>query len=235
MITNNAKQKIGRLVRTILWVMSACGLVVLLVAAIKTRREAHCASVLFNIRNERNQKFLDRNDLIALMATVDSAKLKGRPVVSINLKKMEQAIEGNPWVRDAELFFDNNDVLHINVDEREPVARIFTRGGNSFYLDSSLTSLPLSSKVSLQLPVFTNFPSEKANRNGPDSGVLRGVRELSHFISSDSFWNAQIAQVDITRSANSNLLQRSAIISLSSAARVILNPSFIACLFSIKT
>ena len=56
-----------------------------------------------------------------------------------NLKK-------NAWVNGAEVFFDNNDVLRINIAQREPIARIFTLGGNSFYIDSSGTELPLSEK-----------------------------------------------------------------------------------------
>jgi cell division protein FtsQ len=55
-----------------------------------------------------------------------------------------------------QLFFDNNEVLQVVIDEREPIARIFTVAGNSYYIDSSLERLPLSDKMSARLPVFTN-------------------------------------------------------------------------------
>ena len=47
---------------------------------------------------------------------------------------MEDLLENNVWIRDAELYFDNKDVLHVTVTEREPVARIFTTEENHFIL-----------------------------------------------------------------------------------------------------
>ena len=62
---------------------------------------------------------------------------KGKPLASFDLKKIEVSIEQNVWIKDAQVFFDNNGVLRVAVAERTPVARIFTVNGNSFYIDSS--------------------------------------------------------------------------------------------------
>jgi len=60
---------------------------------------------------------------------------------------MESLLEKNVWIKDAQLFFDNNGILRVSVTEREPIARVFTREGNSFYIDSSGVQLPLSDKT----------------------------------------------------------------------------------------
>ncbi len=59
-------------------------------------------------------------------------------------------------------FFDNNMVLHAKISEREPVARIFTITGGSFYIDSSAHRMPLSDKMNVRIPVFTGFPTDKS-------------------------------------------------------------------------
>ena len=59
------------------------------------------------------------------------------------------------------MWFDNRNVLHVEVYEREPIARIFTTAGNSFYIDSTERKLPLSDKMSARVPVFTGFPDKK--------------------------------------------------------------------------
>ena len=74
---------------------------------------------------------------------------------------METELEKNVWIKTAELFFDNNEILQVTVQEREPVARVFTPRGTTFYIDNELAMLPLSEKFSARLPVFTNFPSDK--------------------------------------------------------------------------
>ena len=101
-------------------------------------------------------------------------------------------------MKNAELFFDNNQVLQVKIQERQPVGRVFTAEGSSFYVDSSGVRLPLSDKLSARVPMFTNFPSDKEVMAASDSELLRGVVDMGKFITADSFWMAQIAQVYIT-------------------------------------
>jgi len=56
--------------------------------------------------------------------------------------------------------------------------------------------LPLSTKFSARVPVFTNCPLDKTKWNTEDSAVLAQIQAVSSFISADSFWMAQIEQID---------------------------------------
>ena len=111
---------------------------------------------------------------------------------------MEGKLKTNAWIRDAQLFFDNNEVLRIRVTLREPIARVFTKAGGSFYLDSSAMALPLRDMGAVKLPVFTNFPGTTASLHGPDSALTDQTRRLAQYIITDSFWKAEIEQVAIT-------------------------------------
>src|SRR5205823_5505507 len=86
---------------------------------------------------------------------------------------------------------------NVKVEEREPVARIFTASGASCYIDSSCRRLPLSNRISLRVPMFTGFPSDAKKLRHADSLLLASVRDLAVFIKGSNFWNAQVAQVDI--------------------------------------
>jgi cell division protein FtsQ len=110
-------------------------------------------------------------------------------------------VAGNPWVKKAEIYYTNKQVLHVLIEERIPVARIFTPGGASFYLDSTGLRLPLSEKVVARVPMFTGFPSDRPILSKPDSQLLKEVVTLGKFLYNDSLWSAQIAQVDITPQA----------------------------------
>ncbi|MFX8645035.1 hypothetical protein ABTM18_20020, partial [Acinetobacter baumannii] len=70
---------------------------------------------------------------------------------------------------------DNTRVLNVKITEREPVARVFTAGGESFYVDSNALRLPLSDKLSARVPVFTNFPSNKQQLANADSIILKEI------------------------------------------------------------
>ncbi|MDT0616803.1 cell division protein FtsQ/DivIB, partial [Streptomyces lancefieldiae] len=124
----------------------------------------------------------------------------------IDLHELEVEIAQNTWVRKAELFFDNNLVLHVNVIEKEPVARVFTENGSSFYIDSSGGRLPLSDKMSVNLRVFTSFPEVNGVWNSKDSALVQDVKKISGYVLHDEFWMAQVAQISCEKDGSFELV-----------------------------
>ena len=148
---------IKRILLTTTWVLLGTGSVVLLVAAIQKRESSRCKRVEISIKGADNNLFVDETDILNAIRQVENGDPVGKTVGSFNLQKMEMQLEKNIWVKAAELFFDNNEVLRVNVQEREPVARIFTSTGNTFYIDQELMMLPLSEKFSARLPVVMSI------------------------------------------------------------------------------
>src|SRR5215211_9212849 len=107
--------------------LAACsGLVVLLVAAIGKKKHDNCRDYVISIKGPQNNLFIDENDVTKLLMKATNGKVKGQAIVSFNLRQLEQILQANVWIKNAELYFDNHEVLHISVTEREPIARIFT-------------------------------------------------------------------------------------------------------------
>lgn len=190
-----------------LWTAFGCGLLVLLVAAVKKKDSATCKGVDINITGVGDVDFLDRKEVLAILNSGKKTKVEGRRLSSFRLQQLESALEKNVWVKNAELFFDNNQVLNINIAEREPVARIFTVMGSSFYIDSSGKSLPVSDRVTMRLPVFTAFPAEKTTGlSKMTRQVLNDMKKLSLFILKDSSRMKEIKQVAIVPGGGFQLL-----------------------------
>jgi cell division protein FtsQ len=192
------KKTIVKWIITSLWIAVGAGVAVLLVAAVNRQDQQKCTGLNITIKGVSNNFFVDKTDIInALNQYIDGSPV-GQPVSFFNLKSLETDLQKDIWVKKVQLFFDNNTVLQIIVTEREPVARVFSASGNTFYIDSSITMLPLSDKFSARLPVFTNFPSDKAVLAKKDSALLRDVYHISMAIQADSFMMALVEQVDIT-------------------------------------
>lgn len=192
------KINIRRILSVTVWCFVGAGVLVLLVAAIRYRNNNTCKGYRIDISGPADNRFVDKKDIMALLASAGAGNQTDRPLQSFDLHHLESALEKNIWIRKAQLFFDNNGILRVNVIERTPATRIFTTGGTSFYLDSSGVQLPLIAQLPARLPVFTGYPAAKVSRQGPDSLLTAGIREMSEFIRSDPFWMAQIAQIDIT-------------------------------------
>lgn len=200
------KSKILKVFVLTLWVVFGAGVIVLLVAAVNVKTGKHCQGYQIDITGAEDFMFLDRDDLVKIITTDESIELKGKELDLIDLHNLETEIAQNIWVRKAELFFDNNLVLHVNVAEKEPVARVFTETGTSFYIDSSGGRLPLSPKMSVQLPVFTSFPEVNGVWNSIDSTLVQDVKKISAYILHDPFWMAQVAQISCEKDGNFELV-----------------------------
>jgi cell division protein FtsQ len=188
------------------WAVIGSGVLVLLIAAMNRKNATACKGYEIEISGVSNNFFIDKKDVLNLLTANGAEKLEGRSASSLDLRRMETLLEKNLWIRKAELFFDNNGILKISIVEREPVARIFTNSGATFYIDSAGERLPLSDKLSARVPVFTGFPTDKTTLGAADSLLLVHIRTLSNYIAADSFWMAQIAQVDITDKRQFELL-----------------------------
>src|SRR6185503_515384 len=155
-----SKYTIRKHLAAAIWIIIGAGTIVLLVAAIEKRNNERFARIEIRITGVQNNFFIDKKEVISILEKTNEGKLEKMPLHSIDLASMETALKQSQWIKNAELFFDNNNVLQVRITEREPIARIFTTSGSSFYIDSSLTRLPLSDKFSPRLPVFTDFPTD---------------------------------------------------------------------------
>jgi cell division protein FtsQ len=191
------KINIRKILFLALWIAAGSFLLVLLVAAITKKNHAACTGIRVTIKGG-NTLFLDRQDVLNTIAPGRNNPYKGKPLASFNLNRLEDQLRRNVWVKDADLFFDNNGLLRVNIDERDPIARVFTTEGSSYYIDSACAHLPLSDKMAVRLPVFTGFPSEKTVLRGADSLLMQQVKQLSLYMMKDTFWLAQVQQVAIT-------------------------------------
>ncbi|TAG11420.1 MAG: hypothetical protein EAZ35_02920 [Sphingobacteriia bacterium] len=177
---------------TTLWLLIVIGTMVLTGAAMHQKNNKKCAGVNIAIVGAEKHMFIDETDVLAMLNM--GGNIIGQPVQRLKLRKMESMMKQNVWVKNAEMFFDNLQVLQVSIEEREPVARLFQVNGASFYIDTALSFLPLSTKLSARVPVFTNLPIQKQK----DSLLLKQIIEMAAYINADSFFTAQISQINIS-------------------------------------
>lgn len=201
----NAKSTIRKIVFIAIWCCIGGGMLTLLLAAISKKNRGVCKDYTITIKGVQNNFFIDQKDVEQLIMKATSSKIKEEPVSSFKLYELEQMLEHNTWIEKAEMYFDNRDVLHVTVTEKEPVARVFTTTGTSFYIDSLGRTMPLSDKMSARVPVFTGYPAKK-KLSAADSVLLEGVRQTAVYIINHPFWMSQVAQIDITADRNFEMI-----------------------------
>ncbi len=198
------KGTIRKIVFVTAWLVVIGGIASLLIAANSSRQARFCRDVVIGIKGSEERLYVEKASILQHLESARGVIL-GKPVDEISLKNLEFHLEQDQWIKRAELFFDREDVLHVFVEERVPVARIFTKSGASFYIDSAGNKMPLLENLNVRVPVITGFPVSirKIKR---DSLFMDDVKSIATYIHNHDFWNAQTGQVDITGDRNFEII-----------------------------
>lgn len=186
-----------KIIKYLLWLTTGAGMVVLLLAAINKHNAEICAGVKTSVLpNENHISFLTTAQIEKLVYNAAEHPLMGKTIQEIQLAPIKATLEKNDWIEEVNLFFDNQNMLHVQVKEKPPLARIFTTGGSSFFINNTLNKIEVTEGIAIKVPVFTGFRHTQ-NWTKADSLLLKDVGSMASFIAKDSFWNAQIAEVNI--------------------------------------
>lgn len=189
----------------VLWSIAGAALIVLFVVAWKAKEEKKCTSIQIELVGENTAAlFMDEKEILQIIH--EQGVKEGLPIGAVNLNTLEKYLQTIRWVKNVELFLDNTQSLQVRIEQRIPIARIFTASGNSFYIDKEGLQLPLKQLTVLRLPVFTNFPSDQEKLSKPDSLLLNDVLRFTQAVATDSFFMAQTAQVNIATNGDFELV-----------------------------
>ena len=182
---------------SIMWLVVAAVMFVVVAAAMRIQNDTLCAGYDINIISlEKGNEFTSKENIEALVKRAANGNVKGQKLSSFNLLQMEELLEQSPWVLDAELYIDNLHKLQIKIKERIPLIRIFTTHHESFYMDGLGRMIPLSDEVTMDVPVFTGYVNKKVMQHS-DSVLVQNMIATANFVSKDSFWNAQVSEINI--------------------------------------
>ena len=179
-----------------------------------------CHIVKVNILDSTQTGFIQPDDILKLL-NKNRVETIGRPVSEINLKKLENMLDNQGTIKNAEVYCTNSGTLNIDILQRRPLVRIIDKAGKSYYLDAGGTIIPLSEKYSPLIliangnitepfdPDTTNniLKVEKENLSKQQKTIY-DLFELSKYITSNEFWNAQIEQVYVNDDSEFEIIPR---------------------------
>jgi cell division protein FtsQ len=195
----NIKSPLKKIFTVLLWCLLGGSVLAILIAAINAKNSSLCQGLEVEINGGGKAQFMNKKDLLSILENEGLKDLLNKKMASLDLLKMEVFLKKNKWIRDAQLYFDNNQKLKICIQERQPVARIFTVSGNSYLIDSGGVQMAIPERSVFRLPVFTGYPGEKFGLKR-DSALDRQIRDLAVFLNKDPFWSNQIQEVNISAS-----------------------------------
>src|SRR5690606_18326028 len=123
---------------------------------------------LFSFSKHRNDnrkltktdiEFMDENSPFITYNTVNKLLIQNQPnVTSIGketlvLKKIEQQLQENPMVRDAQAYVSVDGILGAKIERRKPIGRVSASPDS--YLDAAGKKMPLANVYPARVPIIS--------------------------------------------------------------------------------
>jgi cell division protein FtsQ len=197
--------------RTILpWVVLLAYITLAFTFVSGKRRAIMVDKITVNVSDKNNNNFVAERDIIKML-TDKNEHIVGANIDSLDLNHIETIINHHPSIKEANVFRSLNGELHIKVEQRNPILRVFNIYNESFYIDEDGYLMPISGKYAAHVLIANgniksnyhqhkNLNYAKANNDSvyQHNKTLFDLYTLANFITTDPFWRSQIEQVYVT-------------------------------------
>ncbi|MBI4647557.1 MAG: hypothetical protein HY738_13450 [Bacteroidia bacterium] len=207
-----------RKIKNILYWIFATGYLIVALSLISGERERTLYnSVDIIIADKTKHRFVEKQDILNIFSE-HGIQIVNRPVESINLDRLEQLLKKHPSIKKAEVYIASYGVLRIEIEQRNPVVRVFHRFGGGYYIDEDGLIMDLSKKYTAHVLVVNGYINEPfAKMSGKNVAQLRDIKNqyllddiyyLAKYIYDNKFWKAMIEQIYINENYEIEIISK---------------------------
>jgi cell division protein FtsQ len=187
-------------IRTYGWIFVGLAIAALTISAITEREATYIRAIQPEVVPlADNANLVEAEELLALLSSSFTKPMDQLTLADIDIERVEEILESQAFVGDAEAYVDAALTLHIRAEQRVPLLRVMADNGQNYYLDLEGVRLPLSENHTVRVPVVTGniVPWSDDYRDQTDH-PLSQLMDLGHYLRQDPFLTALIEQIHIT-------------------------------------
>jgi cell division protein FtsQ len=199
------------IVKKVLQILFVVGVVVAfiitIVAAVNKQKTYVCSSIHIDVDYPEDLQLIEEDEILYELQHLTRGKLIGKPLALIDFRTLENVIEKNPYVANAEVFYDQSHVLHVTIQQRRPFLRVINNDDVSYYLSEDRYKMPLHDKFTTDVPLAFGY-IDAQRISSKDSVVKAQLFDLVLCLEKDSFLSSMIDHVYVHESGDFELFPR---------------------------
>ncbi|MFK7900339.1 MAG: cell division protein FtsQ/DivIB [Cyclobacteriaceae bacterium] len=158
-----------------------------------------CEKISINIENGDEYKFVDQQHIKDLITKRGRKSIKGNPVSSLDIKRMEKALKKDQFIKTAQVFKMLDGTLNIQLTQRSPIARVM-KNNKSFYLGENQDIFHTTRRFTARVPIVSiDGRSSILRNNSITTEKDKEFYEFIQYVNNDPFFSKQFAYYDINR------------------------------------
>ena len=184
------------------WIFIGLAVGILAISAIGSREASHVQTVSPIVMPlPDGSSLVTPEQLLEKLSASFTKPLSALTLNDIDIKRVEDVLENQAFIADADAFVDDDLQLNIIVTQRVPLLRVIAENGQNYYLDEDGLRMPLSENYTVRVPVVTGNIVLWSDdfMTDPDNQLYQLV-QLAHKLRADEFLNALVEQIYVNNS-----------------------------------
>ena len=157
-----------------------------------------CSEVNIHIKEGVTKGFLTAEEVKAQLQHAHLYPL-GDPMSHVDIRKIEEALNQNPFVDNAQCYKTQTGRIHITLAQRLPVIRVKADNGDDYYIDENGIIMPNSRFVS-NMTIATGHIQKKY--------AQKVLTRMGRMLLSNPLWGNQIEQLNILEDGTVEMVPR---------------------------
>jgi len=189
------------------WMLCVPAVAVISVSAINSKKTAVVSELMVEIEDfDQGAYFLTEDDLRKELEAILGEN--ERHINDLHSDEIESALEANPFISKADVYVSSDGELSLKVVQKEPMARVFSAQGKSFYIGAEGDVIPLSPYFSAHVPVITGHVNPVIDVEQKGYGQWIALQDFIRVMSDDAFMHALVEQIDVNRNQEFTLIPK---------------------------
>lgn len=205
-------KRMSWIVKRLSLIVGAVAVLLIVIAAVQYRKKSIIGEdglIITIIKNDAENKFIRERDVTEILFREFRHAIVGQPLELIDIKVIEEVLESDIFIKDADVYVDALNKVHITIEQRIPIARIMDEADPSYYLDEDGERVRTSPKFTARVMVVTGKIGRfNDNYLNISQHRLNRVFKLIKFIDGNDFWKAQFEQIHIDHSGDATLIPK---------------------------
>jgi|GEM_PF-2804306 len=185
-------------IRTLIGIGGLLLLAVLVMSAIDSRKGARITGLAVTINPLEGTSYMIQNDEVKKIIYDGYRRdVEDLTVELLDIKVVEELLEKEPFIANADVFVNADDRLDVNIDQAHAAIRIMDEKGRSYYLTENVQPFPISKHASARVTVFTGAIKLFDGNVDSLSATQKGVVEMMNILKENRFAQKMIEQVHV--------------------------------------
>lgn len=148
-------------------------------------------------------KLISERDVRQVLLSAFGSDLENSELASLDVDRMERVLENDPFVKNADVYIDQNNQVHIDIEQREPLVRVLDNHGNNYYLDAAGKKMPPSKNYAARVIVATgNVSPYTPEFRQKRKSNLKDLFNLTQALLADEFLASFIQQIHVNNAGD---------------------------------